>query len=45
MVIVSLQILNLDDDTVLDAINLTEPNTEIAVDMSAIEQAVVIATM
>lgn len=43
--IVSLQILNLDDDTVLDAINLTEPNTEIAVNMSATEQAVVIATM
>ncbi|XP_048737293.2 tetratricopeptide repeat protein 27-like [Ostrea edulis] len=39
------KILNLDDDTVLDAINLTEPNTEIAVNMSAAEQTVVIATM
>ncbi|XP_062600384.1 tetratricopeptide repeat protein 27-like [Saccostrea cucullata] len=39
------KILNLDDDTVLDAINLTEPGTEFAVDMSPVEQAVVIATM
>ncbi|XP_062593462.1 tetratricopeptide repeat protein 27-like [Saccostrea cucullata] len=39
------KVLNLDDDTVLDAINLTEPGTEFAVDMSPGEQAVVIATM
>ncbi|XP_061168685.1 tetratricopeptide repeat protein 27-like isoform X2 [Saccostrea echinata] len=39
------KILNLDDDTVLEAINLTEPGTEFAVDMSPVEQAVVIATM
>lgn len=39
------KILNLDDDTVLDKINLTEPDTEFAVDMSPVEQAVVLATM
>lgn len=39
------KILNLDDDTVLDKISLTEPDTEFAVDMSPVEQAVVLATM
>lgn len=39
------QILNLDDDTVLEKISLTEPDTEFAVDMSPVEQAVVLATM
>nr|XP_022328750.1 tetratricopeptide repeat protein 27-like isoform X1 [Crassostrea virginica] len=39
------KVLNLDDDTVLEAVSLTEPDIEYAVDMSPVEQAVVLATM
>ena len=39
------QVLSLDDDTVLEAVSLTEPDIEYAVDMSPVEQAVVLATM